>query len=62
MAQPEGDLNADCVVDYRDLELLAENWLSDTAMPGADIDGDGRVNVVDFGRLANAWLEQLLWP
>jgi len=62
LARPEGDLNADCTVDYRDLELLAENWLSDTAMPGADIDGDGRVNVVDFGRLANAWLEQLLWP
>jgi len=65
LARPEGDLNADCVVDYRDLELLAEQWLSlgtGDAVSASDIDGDSRVNLVDFSLLANSWQEELLWP
>ena len=63
LARPEGDLNADCVVDYRDLELLAGQWLGpDTGDAGFDIDGDGRVDLLDFALLAGSWQEELLWP
>ncbi|MBN2129771.1 MAG: hypothetical protein JW741_09755 [Sedimentisphaerales bacterium] len=56
LARPEGDLNADCLVDYRDLELLAGQWLR------LGIAGDGRVDLFDFGLLAGSWQEELLWP
>ncbi len=63
LARPVGDLNADCVVDYRDLELLAGQWLGpDTGDAGFDIDGDGRVDLRDFALLAGSWQEELLWP
>jgi hypothetical protein len=32
---PEGDFNSDCVVDYRDLEVMANDWLEgDLTRPG----------------------------
>ncbi len=65
MAKPQGDLNHDCVVDYLDLELMAEQWLSTEmgdAQPTADLQGDGRVNLSDFSGLSRTWLEEVLWP
>ena len=32
--KPEADLNDDCVVDYKDLDMLAEDWLSDSSGKG----------------------------
>jgi hypothetical protein len=65
MAKPQGDLNNDCVVDYRDLELMAGQWLDVDAgdgPPAADLNGDGHVNLPDFSVLTTIWLEEVLWP
>ncbi|GAF68883.1 unnamed protein product, partial [marine sediment metagenome] len=26
---PDGDLNHDCIVDYKDLKMMVEDWLRD---------------------------------
>jgi hypothetical protein len=52
---PTGDLNTDCVVDIKDLELLAERWLADTA-GSADLDADEQVGMIDLALLADNWL------
>jgi hypothetical protein len=51
---PPGDLNGDCRVDARDVQILARQWLSP---PGsdADLNGDDSVDGVDFGLLAADW-------
>jgi hypothetical protein len=53
-----GDLNNDCKVDFKDLKIMADNWLG--SGPTADIvpppSGDGRVNFKDFAVLAENWL------
>jgi hypothetical protein len=49
-----GDLNEDCTVNYDDLEIMCNEWL--TAGVHADISADGTVNFIDFKILANNWL------
>jgi len=51
---PSGDLNGDCRVDWLDLGLLAEQWLSE---PNGidDLHGDAIVRMTDLGVLANHW-------
>jgi hypothetical protein len=56
-----GDLNGDCKVNYRDLQILADNWLADCTEPdncrGTDFEPtDGVVNLYDFSDLAMQWL------
>ncbi len=56
-ACPVGDLNGDCKVDWRDLELFAGQWL-DLGCAGAgcaDFDGGGSVEGKDFAILASDW-------
>jgi hypothetical protein len=48
-AKPAGDFNDDCVVDYADLETMTDGWLNDYQFE-------------DFARLADNWLEEILWP
>jgi hypothetical protein len=50
------------VVDYADLEILASEWLVSGAGLAADLDGDGNVDFADYAKLADTWLEELLWP
>lgn len=51
-----GDMNADGVVDARDLGLVLYAWGTDgTQQPGSDIDGDGVVNGSDLAAVLNAW-------
>jgi hypothetical protein len=52
-AKPAGDSNDDCVVDYEDLEIMRDNWLS--VIPP-------RYTFIDFASLADNWLEEILWP
>jgi hypothetical protein len=62
---PEGDVwgpneMPDCLVDSWDLALLAESWLTDDAL--ADIDGSGKVDLLDFSIIARDWhICNLIW-
>jgi len=55
-ACPDGDLTGDCEVDFEDVRVLAEQWLSP---PGslADLDGLNGVEARDFALLAKNWCE-----
>jgi len=53
---------SDCVVDYRDLQLLTNNWLLSPADPNIDLYEDGTIDLRDYAILASMWLEVLLWP
>jgi hypothetical protein len=60
-AKPAGDLNNDCKVDEKDLEIFAKEWL----LPGccrSDLNKNYVVEFSDFAALANTWLEEQLWP
>ena len=52
------DLNTDCVVDFNDLVLLAENWLDCDPGYKYDLfeDADNIVNASDFAVFADEWL------
>ena len=57
-AQLVGDMNADHVVDSKDLQTLVWQWLSPGCItPGciADLDGVSGVNMADLALLANNW-------
>ena len=45
-----------CTVDFDDLKAFCEHWLE--AAPGchADLDGSGRVDMIDYAILADNWL------
>lgn len=52
----KGDINNDGKVDFKDLKILADNWLGDE--PSVDIfpsGGDGIINFLDFAELAKDW-------
>jgi len=70
---PEGD--RDCKIDYRELAIMARDWLqqgdktivpSPTDSPADIIDAEGEktfnVNFADYAELAAAWLEAENWP
>jgi len=62
--RPAADFNVDCVVDFKDLKLMAENWLYfdiPIALP-TDLFDDDRINFRDFALLANSWLDQQPQP
>jgi hypothetical protein len=53
------DLNDNGTVDYIDLKTMADQWLTSTGNPTADIAGyDGKVNFRDFAQFAFDWMEQ----
>jgi hypothetical protein len=56
------DINCDCHVDYRDLEIMTDYWLTTNCdelsnCGGADFEPDGDVDFVDFGTLAVQWMQ-----
>ena len=51
---PPGDLDADCEIGLRDVQLLADQWLSAPESP-ADLNGDDKVDLADFSILAWHW-------
>jgi hypothetical protein len=55
-----GDLYGDCIIDYEDLIIMADEWL--TSGIKADLIDDDNVNFKDYAVLANNWLEEFLWP
>ncbi len=61
-AAPPGDFNFDCEVDYDDLAIFADAWLSSTGQANwnanCDISpsADGIINELDFAVFAQNWL------
>jgi hypothetical protein len=62
MGKPAADLSGNCVVDYADLDIMANTWLDSGAQLVADLDADSDVDFTDYAKLADAWLDELLWP
>ncbi|MHC4475434.1 MAG: LamG domain-containing protein [Planctomycetota bacterium] len=60
-AKPRADLNDDCVVDYKDLKIMADEWLCSSGC-AADLYLDGKTDLKDCAIMVNLWLEQKLWP
>jgi hypothetical protein len=56
------DLSGNCVVDYADLEIMANDWLASGAGLAGDLNADGDVDFADYAALADSWLDELLWP
>lgn len=56
---PPADLDGNCRVDFNDLALFTQQWLSPGDCEGsvacADFDGMNRVNFADFAILADYW-------
>jgi len=50
------DLNCDGFVNFKDLAILADHWLTNNTQ--YDITGDSYVNLKDFGVLASCWFDQ----
>jgi hypothetical protein len=55
--KPTADLNWDCVVNFRDFAVLANEWL-DMGCCEADLYKDNKVDFKDFAILADGWLEE----
>jgi len=51
---PLGDLNFDRKVDFEDIQVLAQQWLSHPASL-ADLNNDEEVGMIDFALLAEDW-------
>jgi hypothetical protein len=58
---PTADLTGDCVVDHKDLRIMAEQWLAAGGV-AADLYPDSKVDGKDLAVLANGWLDDKLWP
>jgi hypothetical protein len=58
----QADLNSDCVVDFGDLEIMADDWLESTAGLAADLNADSTVDFKDYAVLADQWLDEQMWP
>jgi len=58
---PNADINGDCIVDHRDLRMLADHWLASGSFAG-NLYIDSKIDHKDFAVLADEWLEDKLWP
>jgi hypothetical protein len=58
----EADLNSDCVVDYRDLEIMVGDWLATGPGLAGDLKVDETVDFTDYAVLAYQWLDERFWP
>jgi hypothetical protein len=57
----KSDLSCDCYVNYKDLKIIADHWLSTNCAPddcgGADFEPtDGVVDLLDYSGFAVQWL------
>ncbi len=60
-----GDINEDCQVDIIDIDVIAKNWLHESACTeplSGDINGDCRVDFCDFIIISDNWLNCTLMP
>jgi hypothetical protein len=61
---PPGNPAGDCVVNYRELEMMVDDWLmsSPPADANVNLNDDYTIDFKDFAILADHWLEEELWP
>jgi len=54
----DGDINDDSAVDYKDLKIMADNWLlSERSAEEGNLDEVGLVDLYDYAILAEDWLD-----
>ena len=58
----EADLNSDCVVGFRDLEIMVGDWLANDLDVAADLNSDSTVDFKDYAVLVDDWLDEQVWP
>ncbi len=62
---PEGNPSGDCVVDFKEIDIMGRDWLK-TPPPNSAVDlhVDDKIDFKDFAALAMFWLEEQisLWP
>jgi len=56
------DFVEDCRIDYKELAVIAAEWLTSGSDLISDLNTDNTVNLSDFAALAEVWREQQLWP
>jgi hypothetical protein len=50
------------MVDYPDLEIMANEWLVEANDLQADLNQDDEVDFKDYAELVDTWLDELFWP
>jgi hypothetical protein len=55
------DLNNDGIVDWLDVGLYAQCWLSADYEPAGDLNRDGTVDMLDWALLGQDWTQQTIW-
>ena len=61
--QPEADINDDCVVDWNDVKIVADDWLEQySEITPPDLNEDLIINFLDYQILADGWLEDTKFP
>ena len=58
----DADFSGNCMVDYPDLEIMANEWLVEANDLQADLNQDDEVDFKDYAKLADTWLDELSWP
>lgn len=53
-----GDIDHNCVVDFNDLVIMANNWLQSDVAGDINLDNAGLVDLGDFAIFSQNWLEQ----
>jgi polygalacturonase len=54
-----GEIDGNSPVNFFDLQVIAEQWLTnpDSCDPSADVDSDGNVNLVDYAIFSKDWFK-----
>jgi hypothetical protein len=47
------DLNRDCVIDFKDVQIIADYWLTESDL--ANLNDDDRVDIGDYATLSRDW-------
>jgi len=55
----QGDINSDGFINWKDMEVFADLWLSGSG--SADLNGDSEVDIADLALLAQHWLDIVNW-
>ena len=56
------DYVEDCIIDCKELDVIAAEWLTSGSDLTSDLNADNTVDLKDYTALADRWLEQQLWP
>ena len=60
LASP-ADFNFDGIVDYLDMEVLVNEWLTGGSSLQSDLHQDNFIDLADYAELASQWLWETGW-